>query len=130
MHKIIALLIASICFVGCQQQTKDSNYHDPLLRQQLTTMLSNLNGDTSAPQAINDLNSILTVNESKLSDEQKDKLTSARDKLQDLQRNLDDFQIMQTKPDYTEAKGDENAREGEALLDEAKNLIGEVAATF
>jgi hypothetical protein len=80
MKKIIGITLAAICLLGCDKKNGIQEFHDPLLRQQLTTMVASLSetDDISAKKAIADIDAILTVNSTKLNEDQKKKLNSAK----------------------------------------------------
>ncbi len=124
----VTFLMAAVFLIGCQKT--DSNFQDPLLRQQLTTMVSDLRADRAVPKATSDLRAILAVNSVKLSTLQKTKLETAMNKLQRMTTSLKIWREAQSQPGYTEAKGDAIVGDYGMLLKEAKELISEAAGTF
>jgi hypothetical protein len=142
---IAAIFIVAFVVVGCQQkdsnkQAKDAALQDPLLRQQLTSMLSDLHSDRAVPKAIEDLDAILSVNSAKLSSEQSLKLRSAKNKLSEMgsARSKLELAMLKMNDNTAVAEGNPFYRDYLKLFQddyltlfrEAKQLITEVAATF
>jgi hypothetical protein len=75
MRRFATILIAAACLVGCQR-----DFHDPILRQQLTVMITE-SGYPAAKKNVEDLDVMLSVNSARMSEQQKLKLTAARDTL-------------------------------------------------
>ena len=117
MTRIIALLAVGLCLVGCQR-----DFSDPILRQQLTAMVTGLNEYGPALNAQKDLDALLLVNSSKLSKSQKLKLTTARDTLSRAIEVCDAY--------YAGKIPVERYGEFKSGLEEARKLIAETAGTF
>ena len=125
--------MAAICLLGCKKEL-----HDPLLRQQLTAMVASLseNDDSAAKKAQNDLNAILAVNSTKLTEAQKKSLSSAEMNLSFLGADIAQYRLeIAMGAMATKTKGilDNNkyvATEISDLVSETKKLISEVAATL
>ncbi len=140
MNKIIGIILAGVCLLGCKKEqeihdNKAQEIHDPLLRQQLTTIIASFNteDDSAAKKADNDLEAVLLVNSTKLSKDQQKKLSLARRSLIDLGFDISTLRyykamgmaekgILDPKKDMT--------TEIFELTSEAKKLISEVAAAF
>jgi type III secretory pathway lipoprotein EscJ len=123
MKKIVVIALAAVCLFGCKQEKQE--LHDPLLRQQLTTMISTLDEQNvkAADQAGKDLQAILSVNRGKFSKEQKDKLISAMTILEQSTVNFYSREI-----DHAA-----DPKKPEASLDnisDVKKELSELAATF
>ena len=75
MKNMFGIVLVAVCLMGCKQE-----FRDPLIRQQITAMVANLNDedDSAAKKANEDLKAILAVNSAKLSPEQKKKIESAQ----------------------------------------------------
>lgn len=120
--------MAAALLVGCQR-----DFHDPLLRQQLTTMIADLNDVPAAKKALGDVDAILSVNAAKLSATQKQKLTSARDALT-LAINLHETKLSTdaaVRSPLNYATNEEtNFSDYWKDLKEAQKLITEAASTF
>ena len=99
-----------------------------MLRQQLTTMLGDLYTDHAVPKAISDLNAILTVNSEKLSSQQKEKLTEARNKMLEMRKILE--KMHEPGYDPLDAANADSHNNYHTLFLDSKKLIGETAATF
>jgi cob(I)alamin adenosyltransferase len=133
MKKIIGIVLAAACLLGCKPGKKE--LHDPLLRQQLTMIISSLNDkdDSVAKKALDDLDAILAVNSTKLSDEQSKKLRSAQNNLwylyPDISTHKYDEALGRKSTGMADNKKD-IAVEISDLVSETKKLIGEVAATL
>jgi len=119
----IVLMICLACLSGCNQ--KKGDLKDPLIRQQLTAMLANLNSHQAIPQAARELGAIFLVNESKLSEQQWQVLFEAMGTLEFLKDERYYLESQFTDP-YSKAIQQEYV--GRFL--KAKKLIGEAAATF
>lgn len=93
-HMKVPLLIASLFLValGCGQK----NSSDPLLRQQLIAMIADLRNDRAVPRAISELDAIIAVNSSRLTIQQREKLSSASDKLRQSDLSLGILEIEHT----------------------------------
>lgn len=132
--QIVIIAAAAVCLLGCNQ-----GFHDPLLRQQLTTMVSGLDdkNQKTVDQWEKDIRAILSVNAAKMGEEQKKKLSLAQDKLMVLSSDLLFRDIeKQLHPDWNNKSnskgvlGKELLSEIEELVSEAKKAISEVAATL
>jgi hypothetical protein len=133
MKRIVVFAVATVCLLGCKQEL-----HDPLLRQQLTAMVASLseNDDSAAKKAQNDLNAILAVNSTKLTEVQKKKLSSAEMNLSFLGADIAQYRLeiaIGAIGHRTKGILDNNkyvATEISDLVSETKKLISEVAATL
>ena len=130
MKRIVVFAVATVCLLGCKQEL-----HDPLLRQQLTTMVASLNDkdNFAAKKACDDIDAIVSVNSKKLSDEQRKKLSSIQNDLLALSSDLSTHKYDDALGRKSKGILDNNkdiAAEISDLLDKTKELISEVAATF
>ena len=128
MKKTVVIAVAAVCLLGCKKEL-----HDPLLRQQLTTIVSSLNDEDAAAvkKAGDDIGAILSVNSAKMSKEQKKKLSSAQSDLSGLSGDLAirDFNKVSGKTMKGILDKDIDS-EINGFIKDAKKLISEVAATF
>lgn len=134
MKKIVVIALAAVCLLGCKKEL-----HDPLLRQQLTTMVSSLDNHNqkAVDKAEKDIDAIASVNSAKMSEEQKKKFSSVKVTLSTLNADLAIRDLeMQLHPGWEneeKKKGildKELLSEIEELVSEAKKAVSEVAATF
>jgi hypothetical protein len=123
--RIVVFAVAAVCLLGCKQEL-----HDPLLRQQLTTMVSSLDDQNASAtkKADDDIGAILSVNSAKLSEEQKSKLSTA-------QMILSQLGVDFARRDLNNSLGthDEDSKISESIssgISDVKKTISEVAATF
>jgi len=128
MKRIIGIVLATACLLGCKQEL-----HDPLLRQQLTTIVSSLNDEnaSTAQKAMAEIEAILSVNSAKMSEEQSNKLSSARLKLNSLSSDLTIRGWNKVSEKKMKGVLDKDVdSEIDELVNEAKKALSEVAATF
>jgi len=126
MKKIIGIALAAVCLLGCKQGKKE--LHDPLLRQQLTTIVSSLDDQNkkAADQASKDIDAILSVNSAKMSQEQKQKLSSANSLLSQVNAEFAVRELHEAMH-----PGDKNPSDDISdYISQAKKTLSEVAATF
>jgi type III secretory pathway lipoprotein EscJ len=120
MKKIIGIALAAVCLLGCKKEL-----HDQLLRQQLTAIIASLNDadDSAAKKAKDDIDAIISVNSSKMSEQQKQKLSSISVNLSIVNADIAQRKLeMALHPD-SEPKPIQSVRD-------VKKEIGDVATTF
>ena len=129
MKKIIGIALAAVCLLGCKQGKKE--LHDPLLRQQLTTIVSSLNVEnrSSADQAMSDIDSILRVNSKKMSELQKSELENAVMTLELAEHNYYLSNLYKIG-NVNSPEASENAKQLQERVSKAKDQISDAAATF
>jgi hypothetical protein len=129
MKKIIGIVLAAVCLLGCKQGKKE--LHDPLLRQQLTTIVSSLNVEdrSSADKAESDLNAILSVNSKKMSELQKSELENAVMTLELAEHNYYLSNLYKIG-NVNSPEASENAKQLQERVSKAKDQISDAAATF
>jgi len=131
MKLLLAIALLCALFVnGCNRRVVSNEaptYRDSVLRQKLTDMLMALHSDRGVVTSINELNAILAVNASRLTSDQYEKLTAAKNKLVSMRHNLERFAEDQSRPGYLP---DKSNAEYVGLFSDAKRLIAEAASTL
>ena len=121
--------MAVACLLGCKKENQASQQtaglHDPLLKQQLTTMIASLddNNVKAADQAEKDLQAVLSVNRDKFSKEQKDKLFAA---MGILSQSTVDYYVAETNHAADPKKPEPKLEK----ISEAKTDLSELAASL
>ena len=144
MKTRFVFLSIALFLTGCGRPSGNEGFKDPLIRQQLTTMLSNLPSYPSKAVfgAERELSALCDVNHSKMSSKQSEILFAALDNLRQVSPNVERFLEGGEGKGPTGRWQDENRRgfdknyvpptyqEHQKKYDEAKRLITEAAGTF
>jgi len=143
LTRIAVIAMTTVCLLGCKQEKK--GLHDPLLRQQLTMMVSSLNDEdvSAVKKAMDDLYAIISVNWGKMSEEQKEKLSqSLLEKLSSLSGDIKMCKLCKHNLSFAGEIGRADwaakdmvevqnySRSISEKLSEVKKTISELAATF